>query len=523
MDESGGLFGRNGQINQPFDTPVFPRNGRTNNNRFVANVNTAEGQLKHNNITFNQGNSASADSNQTNQLIAEFLQKTTNIERSLITAVQNQTDALNRKIDQEKEILAEKREKVIPTLTAQIMKNAATPDGENPANEITHTATSYMRAPSATAAKQQCENDLRTRGIAANFHMGFIKNVTTGKLSGSRSYVEGISMLLVSSSLANSNAEGIDLEQADRDYNNNRALDRRTISALTKAEILPSRTIHYLIETAKIYEGFLDLYLGAISIAARAMTVWVVWMDANRTHLIDMQHNGYKNLPIQLGWFIHTTFNNYFIAAQVGVPSPSILDCSRFMTDILNGNYTIILPPCLQKFTQPRQANNNRNNRRSDNNNNNNRQIPSSSTANNSNNFSSQSSRNNALDSYSVPQDLSVSSQTYAAAFGGGLHARAFTVPKNNGQGECLRYCFKGSCDKNCNRSTNHIPVAPGSNRHKSLLEFRNTVKDWYNKNKKATFRTYVWLSRGRKVHHGGRPNYGGSGAPSQPNHPSQL
>ena len=37
------------------------------------------------------------------------------------------------------------------------------------------------------------------------------------------------------------------------------------------------------------------------------------------------------------------------------------------------------------------------------------------------------------------------------------------------------------------------------------------------------TFRTYVWLSRGRKAHHGGRPNYGGSGAPSQPNHPSQL
>ena len=37
------------------------------------------------------------------------------------------------------------------------------------------------------------------------------------------------------------------------------------------------------------------------------------------------------------------------------------------------------------------------------------------------------------------------------------------------------------------------------------------------------TFRTYVWLSHGRKAHHGGRPNYGGSGAPSQPNHPSQL
>ena len=57
-------------------------------------------------------------------------------------------------------------------------------------------------------------------------------------------------------------------------------------------------------------------------------------------------------------------------------------------------------------------------------------------------------------------------------------------APQNNGDDECLKFCYLGYCNSDCKRKNNHIPVKPNSDRFNALKTFRNKALEVYNKNK---------------------------------------
>ena len=62
----------------------------------------------------------------------------------------------------------------------------------------------------------------------------------------------------------------------------------------------------------------------------------------------------------------------------------------------------------------------------------------------------------------------------------------SIVAPEYEGKQECLRYCYLGNCNSNCERKDNHTPVKQGTDRFKNLVKFRKEALNLYNKDKKS-------------------------------------
>ena len=58
------------------------------------------------------------------------------------------------------------------------------------------------------------------------------------------------------------------------------------------------------------------------------------------------------------------------------------------------------------------------------------------------------------------------------------------SIPRNNNEDECLKYCYVGTCNAECHMKKNHTPVKMNSDRYKRLLAFREKALEIYNKSK---------------------------------------
>lgn len=278
------------------------------------------------------------------------------------------TQLAQKKLEQDEAHFKAREQKKISPSVREHHLNLGSVDGINPAEELQQRDIDYMLAKSANETRDMMENDLRTKGCQVAVPIYTAKVALAGRWVSGRYQVTGLTLYGLPVSLSNTSLEGIDFEQLQHDYEANRDISSRDRKALNGSMIIVPKTIHFLLEQTRNTSCFFFITTGKNSILTKATIVWVTWIEDHRQQLIEVQQNGHRDLPAQISYQFFMVCNNYIIAAQTGVPDPSILDSSLIMQQILNGNHNIILPSVILDALHPRRNNNSNNQNRRPNN-----------------------------------------------------------------------------------------------------------------------------------------------------------
>ena len=462
------------------DTQNIPMNPPNNTNHYFNTDSFADARFPSTNKTqFSSTSFNNSNANNPTNIAIQNANQTESVTLGLfreMSKVMHRTNQLHeQQIMQTQQHYNAKEGKKIAEGTRQQHKNAGTTDGIHPAATLTEDDKECLLAKTTLEVIDRMEPEMAARGATTHMTMNMANALKTGRWQAPRFSPGATTIFQLFLTAANTVLANINIEQANHDRENGRQISRRAERVLTQPILIVPRNMHYLLEALKAMYVLVVLLLREQSILARATLVWYNWAEANKQHLIEMSQHGHEHLPAKIAQCFDNAMNNYFIAALTGVPSPSILNCSTIMQQILDGTGNIHLYPSVLDAIKQRS---NGNSRRDNNN-----------TIGNTNNNSNNNNRNNSqakrVTHNNQPRSLFVSPQVYAAGVAPAIASRAVTVPQFNGRGECLRFALRGNCTEDCPRSINHTPITQ-QERQRNLEKCRRECKTWYTNNKQS-------------------------------------
>ena len=204
------------------------------------------------------------------------------------------------------------------------------------------------------------------------------------------------------------------------------------------------------------------------------MTVknYTAWLEENEQQLSENAAAYDKLLPSKIVQAAADAINTHFKTSRHGVPSLSGLNFSDIQQKFISNQHNILLPQPITTALDPKRKKDD--NRRGGG-------SSGSGTGESDTKF-------RIVEHSNQPPNLKCNFDMHKKVINECVFRMAelnIKPPKNNGEDECLKFSFLGTCTTKCKRNKNHIPVQMGSQRHKNLLEFRKAALKAYNDNKK--------------------------------------
>ena len=388
--------------------------------------------------------------------------------KTLSSLMFQSNELAQRKLEQDEAHFQSKKNKQVSPSMISFFLNLMTTDGINPGSELTERAKAYFQSKDVWECKVMLQTDLTAAGHSVDVPICVAKAIRSGHLAVSRFTTGGLNPACLPVSTANTDYAGIDIEQSLLDHEANRELSSRVRKAITGIIIVVPRTIHFLVEHLRNFNGTLVLITSPDSHASKASGVWVVWTENHKQQLMESMSNGFRDLPAQIAYHVGQTFNNYFIAAQTGVPDPAILDSSLIMQQFLNLTHNVPLPA---DFLPNSRRNNNNNQRSITNSIKHQPALPTTNRANNS-------IRPAQVIHQNQPSSLVTSDQEYAQVIAPAISNGTIVMPMRNGVAECGRYVYRGRCIEGtgCPRGVNHVPVTDAA-RERQLVAIKRQAQ----------------------------------------------
>ena len=197
------------------------------------------------------------------------------------------------------------------------------------------------------------------------------------------------------------------------------------------------------------------------------------WVEEHELTLSENAAIFDRDLPTKIAYKVGDAFNNYFKMAKYGVPDERWLDFDQMKMKLAGNEPFIQLPQSVKRLLEPK--------RKPDRGGGGGGGLPRDEPE--------EKKRWKVNEHKNQPRQLKCSQDMHTKVINNLLHNMknlSISAPEHEGKQECLRYCYLGNCNSNCERKDNHTPVKQGTDRFKNLVKFRKEALDLYNKDKKS-------------------------------------
>ena len=360
----------------------------------------------------------------------------------------------------------ENKKNKISTPTANFIKNIFTEDGLTPQNEVPSGIKELMTSTADTTAAN-IDLILNKEKTPAKPTINFIKALQKGQYHYETGQPGNLSPMGIPNMLHGQNQENINIGQLLTAEANKDDLSPQEKKLLTATTIFPPRTINYAIKEVTAFTSVIKQG-GDNTLIYHALAEFSEWMIENEQILSENTAAIDKHLPAKITYALGEAVNNFFKTGRYCVPSLTWLDFNDLKTKSLLNQLSIILPPSITKILEPKRK----------------RDEPNSGGRGGGDTDDPDKRRRFQVEKHdNQPPQLKCSREMYKAVINKCLKAD-IKAPQNDGEDECLRWCFLGACTSTCKRQGNHKPVKTGTPRCNDLLNFRKKALKDYNETK---------------------------------------
>lgn len=341
--------------------------------------------------------------------------------------------------------------------------NAMTPDGENPATKLTETLTDMMKGSNAEI-KLNLDIILNKHNAPATPTPDFIRAVKNGDWVHDPGKPSGITVFNLPHSLANTIFETFDLGRLEEEQKHGRNLTDAEREAMYSKQISVSRTLNTLLAKTKSYAAFLKESLGPGIPASDAADEWTAFLTNNLNDLHNRQRLCDPHLPARLESLIASQFNEWFGQSRFGVPPISVLATDSVRQHVLRGYLKPDIPKSIEEALNPPKNKNDDRKRKGGPN-----DLQSGSDK--------RPNRTVPHPHENQPREFSMGTDKFKLLVQNSISKNLVKVPMAPSAGctECCKYIFLGQCHSRCPRVDAHSPPAGNKPRMDAL---RKLLKD---------------------------------------------
>ena len=461
---------RNGTLHEQFDRPdntprvsfddedeIIPDTRRDNNNNNEQQRERERRRPTH--FTFTGGPDSNTRNSTGSQTPPNQPRNNTN-QSNLHDALQNLThqqslftSSVERFVNTTADTYNEKGERKIGQIVKQVICNASTADGENPADELTPFAKDLLTA-KGDEALIHLKILFEQNGVRACPTPKFIAAARKGNLTYDGGIPDGLSITQLPQTLQGTDLERLDIARLLNMEENGTITEQDTL-ALNK-NILPiSRTLHYLQDKAHAWFIFCKHYYGDLKYLSREAEAWYEWIKENFNALQDTRATCDRDFPAKIELSISNNFNQIHRTAMIGVPDESIFQ-DQLREQILKNTAYLAIPHAVKEIldggSSKRQAEGTQSGSK--------KRAKTTITK---------------ITHENQPRDLLLSTEQYRAKITPFVQANKDKIPKfDNSTDECLKFAFLGYCNSECPRKKAHSKISKGTRRFDQLNKLKN-------------------------------------------------
>ena len=362
----------------------------------------------------------------------------------------------------------------LPKVLVNSILNAMTPDGENPATELTQTMKDLMSG-SVTNASAMLDVILHKHSASASPNPQFIKGIKNGVWTFPEGKPENVTILNLPLTHGGTPLENVDYAVLKEQEELGKTLSEKERKALYGSIICPSRSIFYLLSKVKAYHAVVAESYGPESPPAAEAENWVTFITVNATKLMARQSSLDRDLPARLECMHADQFNSHFSAAKLGVPSLCLLDGDQDRQKVLRGLYKPDIPTTVYEVLHPPKPPSDDHKRKLD--------DPSPSPSGPKRSTFSDVSHTNQ------PRELKLTQEKFKLVVQDQITAKSVVVPICPGTNcnECCKFIFFGQCNSRCPRAAAHTSPSNNKSRMDNLRKFLSQCLIAYKQNKKPS------------------------------------
>ena len=374
-----------------------------------------------------------------------------------LTCLMNSTEkstSTNERMVEAQEALVKLKEKSdknkISDPTKEYLKNIFTTDGENKLTEVPPKLASMMTTNVETLAAN-LDLELHSNKTPANPSINFIKAVHKGSYHHPTGRPDNLSPLMIPYSLISASNENMDTQSLLAAEERNSDLSSEEKAAIvTNNKLTPPRTLAFSIKMMNGYTTVLKLG-GEDSLLYLSTKDFADWLVEHEEVLGEITATYDIKLPTKILFSVGDALNSFFKEGRYSVPSQHWLDFESLKRNLLANQYTINLPPSVtQAFDGKKRGRDEKNSK-----------------------DNSRDNKRTVVQHQNQPIQLKTTKETHNSKITPYIRSDNVSIPKNNNEEECLRWCYLGYCNSNCLRKGNHVPVKNGSTRCKKLVDFK--------------------------------------------------
>ena len=263
---------------------------------------------------------------QTQSLNGEHTQRkegTTNLSSPTMEVVMNKMAGALDKFANAQSAQSKEKQK-IPNNILQMLRNAGTKDGQEPAEDITENLRDIMRSGQENT-QLSLDLMLHKQKATASPTARFVRGIHKGLWAYEPGTPDNVTIMNLPANLSGTSLENIDMPKLKEEEARGRTLTDKERNALYGKVTIPSKTIQYLQEKVKAWEAITTQSFEPDSIIAEEATNWREWLDENVTILKNKTYTSDRDLPVRIECIISDLNNQFLTAAKFEVPRVTIL------------------------------------------------------------------------------------------------------------------------------------------------------------------------------------------------------
>jgi len=342
----------------------------------------------------------------------------------------------------------------VSQIIKQVILNAATSDGIEPAEELTPFAKDALTS-SGDTPLTMLKILFKKQKTRATATPRFISAMRKGNLTYENGIPDNFSITQLPQTLQGTPVEKLDIGRM-LNMDENGTITENDTNTMHKSVLPVSRTMHFLQDKMKAFQIVVGEYFGTNSWVYNDATMWVTWIEDNFSTLQEIRAQRDQDLPVKIEIAISDRFNRIFNAAIVGIPDESLFD-NRILDGILLRTTYLELPSAVREAIS---SNKRRQEAQPTNQNQNRRQRQGIARVNHENH----------------PLELKMLSDQYRSNVTPYIQTHKDKVPKfDDNTDECLKFCFLGYCNEDCPRSKAHVAIKRGTKRFDILTKLKSS------------------------------------------------
>ena len=410
---------------------------------------------------------------QTQSLNGEHTQRkegTTNLSSPTMEVVMNKMAGALDKFANAQSAQSKEKQK-IPNNILQMLRNAGTKDGQEPAEDITENLRDIMRSGQENT-QLSLDLMLHKQKATASPTARFVRGIHKGLWAFEPGTPDNVTIMNLPANLSGTSLENIDMPKLKEEEARGRTLTDKERNALYGKVTIPSKTIQYLQEKVKAWEAITTQSFEPDSIIAEEATNWREWLDENVTILKNKTYTADRDLPVRIECIISDLNNQFLTAAKFEVPRDTILAADDIRQGIIRGMIKPDIPRAILEIIRPEK-------KRKEND----REGGSYNT-----NPKDSKQRFQIVKFDNQPREFRFTTEKYRNMIYPQVAEKRVKAPRceEGNCSECLRFLLLGGCNTNCPRASAHICPTSDSRRMNNIRKFIKECQTSYNNNKKS-------------------------------------